>query len=90
MNRLAIIVALASMGVFAAGCATPRQGATGTAASQEQATCCVCRYNNDLACLQVAVKETTPRAEYQGKTYCFCSQSCKAAFAKKPEKYLAR
>ena len=70
---------------FALGCAAP---SSKTEASAGAATCEVCRYNNDLACLTVAVKDSTPRAEYQGKTYCFCSESCKTAFVKKPEKYV--
>jgi len=28
------------------------------------------------------------KMEYKGKTYCFCCPSCKAEFAKNPEKYL--
>jgi YHS domain-containing protein len=51
-------------------------------------TCHVCRYNNDLACVCVRVKETTPRAEYHGQTYFFCSEDCREAFLKKPQKYL--
>jgi Cu+-exporting ATPase len=27
-------------------------------------------------------------AEYQGKTYYFCSPGCKAAFEREPEKYV--
>jgi YHS domain-containing protein len=54
------------------------------------ATCQVCRYNNDLACIRVRVKDSTPRADYQGQTYFFCSESCREAFLKKPTKYLPK
>jgi YHS domain-containing protein len=30
------------------------------------------------------------KAEYQGKTYYFCSPGCKKAFEAEPEKYLAQ
>ncbi len=29
------------------------------------------------------------KSEYKGKTYCFCSESCKQAFDANPEKYAA-
>lgn len=54
------------------------------------ATCYVCRYNNDLACVNVRVKDTTPRAEYQGTTYYFCSEDCRTAFLTNPSKYLPK
>lgn len=33
---------------------------------------------------------TTATAIYRGQSYYFCSQRCKAAFDKAPEKYAAR
>ena len=67
--------------MLASGCATsPNSGPT--------ATCQVCRYNNDLACVCIKLRESTPRTEYQGTTYYFCSEDCRTAFLKKPEKYL--
>jgi len=36
------------------------------------------------------VDESTPRAEYQGTTYYFCSEDCRAAFLKKPQKYVSK
>lgn len=38
------------------------------------------------------VDETTApaKATYQGKTFYFCSETCKQAFEAKPEKYAAR
>lgn len=64
------------------GCATPSSSGSGPTG-----TCEVCRYNNDLACVEFRRKETTPTAEYQGETYCFCSKSCQATFVKNPGKY---
>jgi YHS domain-containing protein len=52
--------------------------------------CHVCQYNNDLACVCVKVKDTTPRTEYQGMTYYFCSEDCRTAFAKNAAKYLPK
>jgi YHS domain-containing protein len=32
----------------------------------------------------------TAKTQYQGKTYYFCSDSCKKSFEKEPAKYLAK
>ena len=74
--------------VLAVGCATPSSDSTQNSGPTE--TCHVCRYNNDLACVCVKVKDTTPRTEYQGTTYYFCSEDCRAAFAKNSAKYLPK
>ena len=72
--------------VIATGCATsPKDRALDSGST---APCHVCEYNNDLACVCVKVKDNTPRAEYGGVTNYFCSEECRAAFLKKPEKYL--
>lgn len=82
-------VAAAALLSFVAGCATsslndkPESGGA-------TATCCVCQHNNDLACVCVHVKESTPKLEHQGQTYYFCSEECRAAFAKRPAKYLPK
>ena len=55
---------------------------------EAHAECLVCKYNADLACIDVAVDEKTPRYEYGGKTYYFCSEDCRQKFARNPEKYL--
>ena len=67
------------------GCATEPRGAAEL--KPGMGTCTVCRYNNDLACVEFRMKESTPKAEYHGKTYCFCSKTCEAAFLKNPAKY---
>ena len=67
------------------GCATePQTDAQGGPAAE----CSVCRYNHDLACVNLKVKDSTPHTEYQGTTYYFCSEDCRAAFLKKPQKYV--
>jgi YHS domain-containing protein len=71
------------------GCATlHEQSSSGTAGASS--TCEVCRYRNDLACVCVKVTANTPRAEYHGTTYYFCSEECREAFLKKPAKYAGR
>lgn len=52
--------------------------------------CPVCRANADLACLNVHVDGATPRAEYKGKTYYFCSEECRVLFGKAPAKYAGK
>jgi YHS domain-containing protein len=38
--------------------------------------------------MNVNEKEAAGTAVYKGKTYYFCSNSCKARFEKEPEKYV--
>jgi YHS domain-containing protein len=43
----------------------------------------------DLVCkMEVDPKTAPAKAEYKGKTYCFCAPGCKVAFEKDPEKYV--
>jgi YHS domain-containing protein len=83
MKRTLLSLAAAGASVLA-GCAAQPVDATGP-----KTECPVCRYNADLACLDVHVTNQTPTAQYQGRTYYFCSQECKAEFEKNPAKYAA-
>lgn len=47
----------------------------------------VCLCNGDLGCVRVRVDERTPRAQYAGRTYYFCAESCRDAFLKDPARY---
>jgi YHS domain-containing protein len=49
----------------------------------------VCKCNGDLGCVKVRVDEKTPRSVYQGRTYYFCAEACKAAFEKEPARFAA-
>lgn len=42
----------------------------------------------DPVCGMEVKKEKDIKAEYEGKTYYFCSQHCKDRFLKEPEKYI--
>ncbi|CAN5617724.1 hypothetical protein BH10PLA1_BH10PLA1_17650 [soil metagenome] len=64
------------------------QLASATATTQPHADCLFCKYNADLACVDVAVDASTPRATYDGKAYYFCSDQCRSEFAKDPQHYL--
>jgi YHS domain-containing protein len=86
MNRLLQIL-LSVAALVLTGCAS-RPEAAGTSSSAEYATCHVCEYNNDLACVRFRKKGTTPTFTYQGQTYSFCSKDCQSACAKNPGKYL--
>ena len=83
--RVFLLVIFASL--FVAGCA-----ATGEpqhlAANQD--TCWVCVHDNDLACVKIDVDSKTPTAEYNGKTYHFCSEDCKKEFVANPSKFLPK
>ena len=89
------IVGLAIVTMATAGCAsapaTPTAAAEAMTASQAakpHAECLVCKYDADLACVDVTVSDSTPSTVYDGKTYYFCSKSCCKKFEKDPAKYI--
>jgi YHS domain-containing protein len=51
------------------------------------ANCPVCLHNADLGCVCVKVEADTPRAEWNGKTWYFCSEECKRAFLSDPKRF---
>jgi len=72
--------------ICAGGCSSsPGPSASATHKPCEQ--CIVCKHNADLACVDVEVDANTPRYVYNGKTYYFCSETCRDEFAKNPTKY---
>ena len=100
-GRVALLAAPLAF-AYAGGCAssnqsnspttTPSPATAGAVAAAGSATdcraeCLVCKENADLACVDVKVKGDTPRAEYNGKSYYFCSDDCRREFLKHPEKY---
>jgi YHS domain-containing protein len=87
MKLLSSIVAVALLALVS-GCVTSPHDSSQN--SGPTATCEVCRYNNDLACVNVRLKDSTPRAEYAGKVYYFCSEDCRTDFLKNPKKYLPK
>jgi YHS domain-containing protein len=90
--RIAIIACsmLAGLAVAVAGCgATPGERAA-TASTQPHSECLVCKANADLACIDVPVDSNTPSYTYNDKTYYFCSNECRKAFAKNPSRYVPK
>jgi YHS domain-containing protein len=83
MRLMAILLATSSLIGCAAGDRSPE-------ARGPHAACAVCSYNGDLACVDVAITDSTPRLEENGHTRYFCSEECKAEFAKHPKRYAAR
>jgi hypothetical protein len=66
-----------------AGCAAN----TSSGGARPRAECLVCKHNADLGCVNITVDEHTPQLAHQGKTYYFCSDECRDAFARNPDKY---
>jgi YHS domain-containing protein len=52
--------------------------------------CLVCKYENDLACVDIEVDKDTPHTTIDGKEYYFCSKECQKDFLKDPNKYTAK
>ena len=83
MKVIAILLAT----VWMIGCAATDRSPD---ARGPHATCEVCQHNGDLACVDVAVTDSTPRLEQDGRTRSFCSEECKAEFTKHPRRYAGR
>ena len=77
---------LAALAILSAGCAS----APPPQPSAPRGLCHVCKYNNDLACVNFRLKSDTPKAVYEGRTYVFCSTECRDAFVKDSRKYRPR
>ena len=78
------LLILMLLSIVIAGCATTAQPAS----TRPSAQCLVCEKNADLACIEVTVDANTPRYDYAGKTYYFCSEECRDKFAKNPSKFV--
>ncbi len=72
-----------ALAALLAGCATPPAKDDPRPVAKDP----VCLYRRDLGCIDVRVDADTPRSEYGGKTWFFCSPDCKAAFDREPAKY---
>ena len=86
--RMVLLAATLVLCAASYGCADMETGGT-RMVSADKSECLVCKHNADLACVEVKVDVNTPRAEYQGKTYYFCSDTCRQEFLKNPAKYVA-
>lgn len=79
MTRLRFLALISFSIVTASAAPVPEKEGHGT--------CYVCKYNDDLACVNFRLKKDTPSVVYRGQTYFFCGSDCQSAFLKKPEKY---
>jgi YHS domain-containing protein len=83
--RLVALIALCAIPNFA--CETARDVRHSSA---DHAICPVCNAEGDLACLDVKIDERTPRCEWNGTVYYFCSDDCRARFVRDPNEFLMR
>jgi YHS domain-containing protein len=82
--RLFFLSVLLGIGALAIGGCTPDAPVND---GKVHAECKVCKCNADLACIDVVIDDKTPHADFNGKTYYFCSEHCRKAFEKDPSKY---
>jgi YHS domain-containing protein len=87
MRLLTLLVGLALTAASVAGCTSSTAPPSQAADGHLHAECTVCKYNADLACIDVAVDEKTPHCTHDGKTFYFCSAQCCQKFQKSPAKY---
>ena len=93
MSRTIIASMFVLTMLIVGGCTENRSAASSSgdaklANGKQHAECLVCKRENDLACVDVEVTDTTPRATINGKQYYFCSDSCKNECVKHPDKYI--
>jgi YHS domain-containing protein len=94
--QMTIGVGMLLLAAMTGGCASNSQSAAAgsapvmASAKAPHAECLVCKYNADLACVDLSVDSKTPSTDYQGKTYYFCSDTCRKKFEKEPGKYLSQ
>lgn len=90
----ALVFAVTAVGGCASSPSSPAASAaagsavTASQSAAQHAECLVCKYDADLACVDVKVVPETPSTTYDGKTYYFCSKSCCKKFEKDPAKYV--
>ncbi|HEV8604593.1 MAG TPA: YHS domain-containing protein [Tepidisphaeraceae bacterium] len=84
MRALLFIVLVSLLSIVITGCASTAEPQH---LSANQDTCWVCVHENDLACVKVDIDDKTPTAQYNGKTYHFCSEECKKEFVANPAKF---
>jgi len=89
-SLLAIALSLGAASPFLAGCTSDGNPATDGRLSPGHARCPVCVAEGDLACVDVRIETDTPRAEFGGRTYWFCSDTCRAEFLRDPARYVRR
>src|SRR4051794_2097472 len=100
VSQTLLCAAAISALAFVAGCGGGELNAPAAAAAPapvgsvvqngQHTECTVCKANADLACVDVVVDDQTPRYESNGKTYYFCSNSCRDEFARNPGKFLPK
>ncbi|MDB5321027.1 MAG: hypothetical protein JWN40_2658 [Phycisphaerales bacterium] len=89
-----IFLAVTMVGGCASSPSSPASSAaaglavTASQSAAPHAECLVCKYDADLACVDVKVVPETPSTTYDGKIYYFCSKSCCKKFEKDPAKYV--
>ena len=92
--KMTIGVGMLLLAGMLGGCASNSQSAAATGSTPVMASsksphaeCLVCKYNADLACVDIDVDAKTPRTTWNGHDYCFCSETCRKEFQAHPERY---
>ena len=78
-----LISAVFATVLLVAGCTSVPEPPSGCA------NCPVCQHQADLACVCVKIGADTPRCEWNGRTWYFCSEECKKSFLSDPRHFLS-
>ncbi len=79
-----LIFTLLTIGLISSACTPVPPVAIESAPVQQ---CLVCRHHRDFGCLNITKTAKTPQARYAGRTFWFCSESCRHDFEKNPKRY---
>lgn len=93
MNRFFLASLVLTAALVGGGCVENAPQKADSAGQQGRlakphAECLVCKYENDLACVDIDVDKDTPHTTVDGKEYFFCSKECQKDFQKDPKKYV--
>ena len=80
------VVVLSALLLASTGCTTTVVASSETV--DGHAVCPVCEWRGDLACLDVIIADDTPRCDWNGRTYWFCSDDCLARFEKDSARFV--
>lgn len=81
LDHLMLIISASFAGV--AACSSPLD----TPLAEGHARCSVCLTRGDWACVDVVIKDQTPRYEHEGQVWWFCSAECRTDFVNAPRRF---
>jgi|GEM_PF-2714680 YHS domain-containing protein len=81
LGQLILIISMSLTGLLS--CSSPLDKPL----TPGHARCSVCVTRGDWACVDVVMHDQTPRCEYDGQVWWFCSADCRTDFVNAPQRF---